>query len=57
MNRAYNEFDDIPASVHPMLYRALDDWGYEGFVMADDTGLPYPEPQARPTRCLHIFQA
>ncbi|KAK7928351.1 glycoside hydrolase family 3 protein [Apiospora marii] len=36
---AYNEFDDIPASVHPMLYKALEDWGYEGFVMADDTGM------------------
>ncbi|KAK8127189.1 hypothetical protein PG984_008297 [Apiospora sp. TS-2023a] len=36
---AYNEFDDIPASVHPMLHKALDDWGYEGFVMADDTGM------------------
>ncbi|KAK8059093.1 glycoside hydrolase family 3 protein [Apiospora saccharicola] len=36
---AYNEFDNIPASVHPMLYKALDDWGYEGFVMADDTGM------------------
>ncbi|KAK6852336.1 glycoside hydrolase family 3 protein [Apiospora arundinis] len=36
---AYNEFDDIPASVHPMLYKALDDWGFEGFVMADDTGM------------------
>ncbi|KAK8091322.1 beta-glucosidase I [Apiospora phragmitis] len=36
---AYNEFDDIPASVHPMLYKALEDWGYDGFVMADDTGM------------------
>ncbi|KAK6069117.1 glycosyl hydrolase family 3 N terminal domain-containing protein [Seiridium cupressi] len=35
---AYNELDDIPASVHPMLYQALEDWGYDGFVMADDTG-------------------
>ncbi|KAK8079408.1 Glycoside hydrolase family 3 [Apiospora hydei] len=36
---AYNEFDDIPAHVHPMLYQALEDWGYDGFVMADDTGM------------------
>ncbi|KAI0125821.1 glycoside hydrolase family 3 protein [Xylariales sp. AK1849] len=36
---AYNELDDIPASVHPMLYQALEEWGYDGFVMADDTGL------------------
>ncbi|KAI1865549.1 uncharacterized protein JN550_008306 [Neoarthrinium moseri] len=36
---AYNELDDIPASVHPMLYQALNDWGYDGFVMADDTGM------------------
>ncbi|KAH6660622.1 glycoside hydrolase family 3 protein [Truncatella angustata] len=36
---AYNEFDDIPASVHPMLYQALEDWSYDGFVMADDTGI------------------
>ncbi|KAK7957328.1 Glycoside hydrolase family 3 [Apiospora aurea] len=36
---AYNEFDDIPAHVHPMLYQALGDWGYDGFVMADDTGM------------------
>jgi beta-glucosidase-like glycosyl hydrolase len=36
--RAYNELDDVPASVHPMLYQALEDWGYDGFVMADDTG-------------------
>ncbi|KAH8675919.1 glycoside hydrolase family 3 protein [Xylariales sp. PMI_506] len=36
---AYNELDDIPASVHPKLYQALKDWGYKGFVMADDTGM------------------
>lgn len=23
-----------------MLYKALEDWGYDGFVMADDTGPP-----------------
>lgn len=36
--RAYNELDDIPASVHPGLYQALENWGFDGFVMADDTG-------------------
>ncbi|KAI0016114.1 glycoside hydrolase family 3 protein [Xylariomycetidae sp. FL0641] len=36
---AYNEVDDIPAHVHPMLYQALDDWGFDGFVTADDTGM------------------
>lgn len=25
--------------VHPMLYKALDDWGFDGFVTADDNGL------------------
>ncbi|KAI0385456.1 glycoside hydrolase family 3 protein [Hypomontagnella monticulosa] len=36
---AYNELDDIPAHVHPMLYQALEDWGFDGFVIADDTGM------------------
>lgn len=36
---AYNEFDDIPAHVNPKLYKALDDWGFDGFVIADDTGM------------------
>ncbi|KAF2087806.1 glycoside hydrolase family 3 protein [Saccharata proteae CBS 121410] len=36
---AYNEVDDVPAHVHPMLYQALSDWGFDGFVTADDTGL------------------
>ncbi|KAI1503333.1 glycoside hydrolase family 3 protein [Biscogniauxia marginata] len=36
---AYNEFDDIPAHVQPIFYQALDGWGYDGFVMADDTGM------------------
>ncbi|KAI1122937.1 glycoside hydrolase family 3 protein [Nemania abortiva] len=36
---AYNEFDDVPAHVHPLLYSALDDWGFDGFVIADDTGM------------------
>lgn len=36
---AYNEFDDIPAHVNPKLYKALEDWGFDGFVIADDTGM------------------
>ncbi|KAH9996369.1 glycoside hydrolase family 3 protein [Xylariaceae sp. FL0662B] len=36
---AYNEVDGIPAHVHPILYEALDYWGFDGFVMADDTGM------------------
>lgn len=36
---AYNEFDDVPASVNPKLYKALADWGFDGFVIADDTGM------------------
>ncbi|CAI7595353.1 unnamed protein product [Penicillium manginii] len=36
---AYNEFDDVPSSVNPILYEALADWGYDGYITADDTGL------------------
>lgn len=36
---AYNEFDDIPAHVNPKLYKALDEMGFNGFVIADDTGM------------------
>lgn len=36
---AYNEFDDIPASVNPKLYQALADWGFDGLIIADDTGM------------------
>ncbi|KAI1206222.1 glycoside hydrolase family 3 protein [Annulohypoxylon truncatum] len=36
---AYSEFDDIPAHVHPLLYQALEDWGFDGFTIADDTGM------------------
>lgn len=35
---AYSELDDVPSHVNPMLYDALDEWGYDGFVIADDTG-------------------
>ncbi|KAF7350258.1 Glycoside hydrolase family 3 protein [Mycena venus] len=35
---AYNELDEIPASVHPVLYGALAEWGFDGFTTADDTG-------------------
>ncbi|KAI1368392.1 glycoside hydrolase family 3 protein [Xylaria arbuscula] len=36
---AYNEFDDVPAHVHPLFHQALSDWGFNGFVIADDTGM------------------
>ncbi|KAJ7624880.1 glycoside hydrolase family 3 protein [Roridomyces roridus] len=36
---SYNELDEIPASVHPVLYGALADWGFDGFTTADDTGM------------------
>lgn len=36
---AYSELDDVPAHVSPLLYDALKEWGYDGFVMADDTGM------------------
>ncbi|KAI0148399.1 glycoside hydrolase family 3 protein [Xylariaceae sp. FL1272] len=36
---AYSEFDDVPCHVHPTLYQALDDWNFDGFVIADDTGM------------------
>ncbi|KAJ5737858.1 beta-glucosidase [Penicillium malachiteum] len=36
---AYSEFDDVPSSVNPLLYQALEDWGYDGIITADDAGL------------------
>ncbi|GAW26267.1 putative glycoside hydrolase family 3 protein [Rosellinia necatrix] len=42
---AYNEFDDVPAHVHPLFYEALDDWDFDGFVIADDTGNYPREPK------------
>jgi len=30
LERAYSEFDDVPCSVNPLLYQALEDWGYDG---------------------------
>ncbi|KAJ7466808.1 glycoside hydrolase family 3 protein [Mycena galericulata] len=36
---SYNELDEIPAVVHPVLYGALADWGFDGFTTADDTGM------------------
>ncbi|KAJ7167966.1 glycoside hydrolase family 3 protein [Mycena filopes] len=36
---SYNELDEIPASVHPVLYGALAEWGFDGFTTADDTGM------------------
>lgn len=36
---AYSELDSVPSHVNPTLYQALDDWGFNGFVTADDTGM------------------
>ncbi|SMY19547.1 unnamed protein product [Zymoseptoria tritici ST99CH_1A5] len=36
---SYNEIDDVPSAVNPMLYDALADWGYDGFIIADDKGM------------------
>ncbi|CAK7234751.1 hypothetical protein SBRCBS47491_009055 [Sporothrix bragantina] len=36
---AYNEIDGIPAAVHPLLYAKLEEWGFNGFVIADDTAI------------------
>lgn len=36
---AYSELDEIPSHVQPLLYKALSDWGFKGFVTADDAGL------------------
>ena len=35
---AYSEFDDIPSAVNPYFYNALNEWGYDGFVISDDGG-------------------
>jgi beta-glucosidase-like glycosyl hydrolase len=36
---AYSEIDGTPSHVHPMLYKALEGWGFDGFVTADDSGM------------------
>ncbi|RDW61408.1 glycoside hydrolase family 3 protein [Coleophoma crateriformis] len=36
---AYSELDGSPSHINPMLYEALEDWGFDGFVTADDTGI------------------
>ncbi|KAJ4346388.1 uncharacterized protein N0V89_010317 [Didymosphaeria variabile] len=36
---AYHELDDVPSHVNPMLYKQLEEWGFDGFVTADDTGM------------------
>ncbi|KAK5114361.1 hypothetical protein LTR62_002613 [Meristemomyces frigidus] len=36
---AYSSWDGIPSSVNPALYDALNEWQYDGFVIADDTGM------------------
>ncbi|KIK63662.1 glycoside hydrolase family 3 protein [Collybiopsis luxurians FD-317 M1] len=36
---AYHEFDGIPSVVNSMFYEALEEWGFDGFVIADDASL------------------
>ncbi|KAF2651489.1 glycoside hydrolase family 3 protein [Lophiostoma macrostomum CBS 122681] len=36
---AYHELDDTPSHVSPMLYGQLEEWGFDGFITADDTGM------------------
>jgi beta-glucosidase-like glycosyl hydrolase len=36
---AYSELDGIPSHVHPMLYESLEEWGFDGLVIADDRGM------------------
>ncbi|KAE9367177.1 glycoside hydrolase family 3 protein [Stipitochalara longipes BDJ] len=36
---AYSEIDGIPSHVHPMLYGQLEEWGFDGFITADDSGV------------------
>ncbi|KAF2116384.1 family 3 glycoside hydrolase [Lophiotrema nucula] len=36
---AYHELDDVPSHVNPMLYEQLKEWGFDGVVTADDTGM------------------
>ncbi|KAJ7584971.1 glycoside hydrolase family 3 protein [Mycena floridula] len=36
---AYSELDEVPSHVHPALYEALAEWGFDGFVIGDDTGM------------------
>lgn len=46
---AYSELDGIPSSVNPVLYDALADWGYDGFVIADDGGEPTRTTSTNPS--------
>lgn len=42
---AYSEIDEIPSHIHPVLYESLEEWGFDGFTMADDTGMRNLENQ------------
>jgi hypothetical protein len=37
INRAYHEIDGYPAAINSLLYQTLEDWGFDGFTLADDT--------------------
>ncbi|KAH8893637.1 glycoside hydrolase family 3 protein [Thozetella sp. PMI_491] len=36
---AYTAVDDLPAHIDPFLYKQLDEWGYDGFVISDWSGV------------------
>ncbi|KAM0426572.1 hypothetical protein ACHAPT_008264 [Fusarium lateritium] len=36
---SYTAVDDMPAHVDPFLYKKLEEWGYDGFVISDWNGL------------------
>ncbi len=36
---AYSELDGVPAHIDLFLYKVLEDWGFDGFIIADDTGM------------------
>ncbi|KAF8592307.1 glycoside hydrolase family 3 protein [Ramaria rubella] len=36
---AYEDIDGVPCVVNPDLYSALDDWGFDGFVIGDDVAI------------------
>ncbi|KAF5004464.1 hypothetical protein FDECE_9044 [Fusarium decemcellulare] len=36
---SYTAVDDLPAHIDPFLYKQLDEWGFDGFVISDWSGL------------------
>jgi hypothetical protein len=50
---AYHELDDVPSHVSPFLYSQLEEWGFSGFITADDTG-NCPEASCKSRTLLNI---